>query len=371
MAAYYLLVSTTALTSAAGVLILLAALALNRFGLFNSGELSIFLLSFAALTVVWMASSGLMLMQQQVWLSIAIAVGMLCGGAASVALAPYTGLYLVMGAAIGFISTLAVIFFALRRGFAKLEARPSSSKARTTLPSLVYMINEGTPYFAYGFAYMVLIFLPHVYGWFGNVPDGQTRAAAVTNIEVGLTLSMPPLILAYGVAENALRQFWRRSGAIQAGTPAVNVERFGAELVVFAAKKRRVYMLVLTALTVLAYFVMQAVLEAGWVGYWIQITDPAEFLAIFGMSLVAYWLLGLGLFNCMFAVTLGWPQVAFRSVIWSGVVMVVTGIVLSSSNYAFSVVAFVLAAAVFAVLSWKDTNQVLRRADYSFASVLP
>lgn len=50
--------------------------------------------------------------------------------------------------------------------------------------------------------------------------------------------------------------------------------------------------------------------------------------------------------------------------------MVIAGTILSSINYAFSIVAFVLAALVFAVLAWQNANRVLRQADYSFAAVL-
>ncbi|MFN8464944.1 MAG: GT4 family glycosyltransferase PelF [Caldilineaceae bacterium] len=370
MAAHYLLVSTTTVTAVTSGFILLGTMVLAQFGLFASGDLAIFLLAFGGLTVVWMASSGLMLMQKQIWLSIALAAGMLCAAAVSMALAPYTSLHLAAGVALGFTATLGIILYALNRGFARLSALATSSNARTKLPALVYMLDEAAPYFAYGFAYMVLIFLPHIYGWFGALPPGQTRAGAVSNIEVGLTLSLPPLILAYGMSENALRRFWRRAAATQARTAATNVPSFGSDLVTFVARQRWGYVIVLTVFTIAAYGIMATALANGWVGYWLQITDPVEFLAIFAMSLVAYWLIGLGLYNCMFAVTLGWPRVAFRAVIWSGIVMVVAGTILGASNYAYSVAAFALAAAVFAVLSWQQTKQVLRRADYSFASVL-
>ena len=370
MASHYLLVSTTAVTSVTGGLIVLGAAILGWFGLFASGDLAVFLLSFGGLTVVWMASAGLTLLQTQIWLSIALAVGLLSGAAVSLALAAYTGLHLAAGAALGFAAALGVILWALRRGFARLTALPTSSKTRTHLPALIYMLDEAAPYFAYGLAYMVLIFLPHVYGWFGAVPPGQTRADAVANIEVGLTLSLPPLILAYGVSEHALRQFWRCALAAQARVPAAGVHDFGASLAVLARRQQWGYLIVLTVLSVLAYVVMAAALGQGWTGHWLQIADPAAFLPIFGLSLLAYWLLGLGLYNCMFAVTLGCPQAAFRAVIWAGLVMVLGGTVLSSLNYAFAVVAFVFAALVFAALAWRNANQVLRRADYSFAAVL-
>jgi glycosyltransferase involved in cell wall biosynthesis len=370
MASRYLFASTTVVTAITCGLILLAAWSLRQFNLMTDDDLRIFMLSFIGLTVVWMAAGGLSLLQRPYWLSIAVAVGLLCGAAVNAALLPYTGWHLAIGAAFGYVVTLAVIVLALRHGFAVLAARPSSLKNVTSLPPLAYLIGEAMPYFSYGFAYMILIFLPHVFGWLGHVPDGQTRAAAITNIEVGLTLSMPPLILAYGAAEHALRLFWRRVATVQATTPAINVGGFGASLVAFVGKQRRVYMLVLTIFTLLAHAIFRYSLDAGWINHWLQPADPGQLLFIFSLSLVAYWLLGLGLFNCMFAVTLGKPQVAFRAVLWGCLVMAITGAMLCSLSFTLAAFAFVLAALAFAAISWEETNQVLWSADYSFAAVL-
>jgi hypothetical protein len=50
--------------------------------------------------------------------------------------------------------------------------------------------------------------------------------------------------------------------------------------------------------------------------------------------------------------------------------MIVAGSMLAALNFAFSTLAFAIAAFVFAAISWEETSQVLRTADYSFASVL-
>lgn len=370
MAARYLLASTTFATATVCGLVLLTLFVLNQIGLSTSDNLGVFLLSFAGLTVVWMAAGGLSLLQQPYWLSIALACGLLLGSLVSFVLTPATTYHLAIGCAVGYIATLAVIFIALRRRFASLAARPTSSKALTKLPAPAYLVNEATPYFAYGFAYMVLIFLPHIFGWFGQLPGGQNRSDAVANLEIGLSLSMPPLILACGAAENAMRRFWRQVAIIQAGTPATVTDHFGVALLAFVAQQRRSYLKVLTILTVLAAVAFQYMLGSGWIEQWLPQADRSQLSFLFHMSLVAYWLMGLGLFNCMFAVTLGRPQVALRSVVWGVVVMVATGAMLSSLSFTSAVFAFGLAAFVFAVISWEEANQVLWSADYSFASVL-
>ena len=130
-------------------------------------------------------------------------------------------------------------------------------------------------------------------------------------------------------------------------------------------------MAVLTMLTLIAHVVFARALAEGWLGRWLQPTHPDQLLYLYDVGLLAYWLLGVGLFNSMFAVTLGRPEAAFRAVAWSMVVMIVAGIMLAALNFVFAAVAFAIAAFVFAAISWEEANQVLRTADYCFAAVLP
>jgi hypothetical protein len=91
---------------------------------------------------------------------------------------------------------------------------------------------------------------------------------------------------------------------------------------------------------------------------------------IFDTSLIAYGLLGLGLFNCMFCITVGCPHHALRSLLWGMLVMLLVGIPLCWVSYQYCAVAFAFGAATFAFTSWKSVSQVLRQADYHFASTL-
>lgn len=370
MAARFLILSTSVMTAIAVTCIGVIAYIVERSGLFSGNDLAIFLIAFAGLTVIWMAAGGLSLLQQPVWLSVAIGAGLLCGVITNWITIPVTDFHVAIGAAFGYACALAIIYLALYRGFSKLTMNPANSKALVRLPSLAYLVDEAAPYFKYGFMYMVLIFLPHVYGWLGQLPEGQTRAAAGTNIEIGLTLSMPPLILVYGVAEHSLRLFWRRVTVVQAKTPAGKVDGFGQALLSFVARRRWIYLAVLAVMTLLAHELFRRALIDGWVGRWLRPDDPEQLLFIFDASLIAYAFLGLGLFNCMFTVTLGHPQAAYRSVIWSCIVMVITGGMLSPIDFTLSAVAFAIAAFVFATISWAETDAVLKEADYSFAAVL-
>jgi hypothetical protein len=217
---------------------------------------------------------------------------------------------------------------------------------------------------------MVFILVPHVIGWFGTTAAGQSRASAFTTLEMGLTLSLLPLLLSYGVAERALRLFWRHALIVQAETSGDRPARFGELLIRFVAHHRKNYILVLSTFTILGYLGFDLLIYSPVAAPWLRLVNVDHFVFIYHAGLLVYALLGVGLFNSMFAVTLGQPQTAFLSLFAAIVVMVVVGIPLSRINYSYSAVGFVAAAMTFVGLSTWLTSRVLRTADFCFASVL-
>ena len=365
---YYWLSSSVIMAIVIGAAIL-AVLGATRLGLFSGGGQPIFIFSFVSLTTIWMAAGGLSLVQRAAWLSVGLATGIAAGLGVHWIASPWTQHSLALGTIVGYSATMLVILEGLRRGFAGAK-RGESSTSRERLPSIAYMTYEGAPYFGYGFTYMILILLPHVFGWLGALPVGLDQMSAVTNIEVGLTLSMPPLILAYGVADHAIRLFWRQVTYHQVQTPGSRVAEFGAALCEFSSRQRRVYLLVLTGLTVAAHLAFRAAIHAGLVSQWLHQANTEDLSLIFNASLIAYWLIGLGLFNSMFLVTLGSARTAFQAVLWGTLVMTILGFHLATISYAYAAVAFVLAAFVFALASWGKNDVVLQSADFQYTSAL-
>jgi hypothetical protein len=206
------------------------------------------------------------------------------------------------------------------------------------------MFQEAWPYFAYGSLYMVLFLLPHVLGWFGGLATGEVRAMAITSIEIGMTLAMPPLILVSGVAEHALRLFWRVAPAAQETTPGEHVALFQERLVDFYRRHRMNYAITLITLNILFMIGFWIASDMGMWAQWPTLSDTSPASFIFDTSLIA--------------------------LLWGIAVTILVGAPLCAISYQYSAVAFIFGSAAFAISSWRMVGQVLKLMDYHFASTL-
>lgn len=232
------------------------------------------------------------------------------------------------------------------------------------------MLYEAAPYFIYGTAYMAFILLPHMLGWLGHLGVNQVRSWAVTVVEVGLTASMPPIMVAGGVAEHTLRRFWRYAPYRLAATSGAEPTHFCEALVLFHGRFARIYLGTVLLLSLITQIVFQWIVDMGALDRWLPMANTGNLLFLFRMGLIAYALLGMGIFSCMFCITIGAPKRAMQAVRWGLLTTLFLGIPLSRINYTLSVLAFVIGAFVFVIAAWWSCHQVLRRADYYFALAL-
>ena len=275
MAARYLTVATIASTA---VIVTASAVVVAWLILYRQNDarqLMTFFVSFVGFTVIWMSAGGLSLVEGAHWLSIGLAIGMLVGTIATFLAYTYTQLPPAFGILAGYLFAVLIIVVALNRRYVKTDGDHSSS-ADYHFPSLSYVLLEGLPYFAYGALYMTLIMMPHFLAWRGSLHAGQNASWRVTSTEIGLTFSMPPIILAYSVAEYAMRLFWRVGAVAQADVAGSKIPGFGQILLQFAARKRTLYMTTLGALSLVTYFFFHAAVEGGLLARWLHIGDTVS-----------------------------------------------------------------------------------------------
>jgi hypothetical protein len=279
-------------------------------------------------------------------------------------LAPLTGSHLLLGTGIGFTLTIALLFYAVNRG---LKHKRGGQTGRAHLPSAGFLIYEAAPYLAHGSLYMVFILLPHVLGWFGAVADHQGRLFALTNVEAGLLLSLIPVTLVSGVAEHTLRQFWIQAREAQASSRGQNPDRFGQILLQFYRRQLSFYLAVLGAASLVAVVLFFAGITSGLISSWTQLSSLEDVEYIFLGGLIAYYLVGWGLFNCMFCLTLARPNMALRAVLIGLAVTLLVGLPLSlESSFAYSALSFVAGAAAFVIVSSGAIRQLFRSASYYY-----
>jgi len=216
---------------------------------------------------------------------------------------------------------------------------------------------------------MILILTPHILGWFGIIHAPQERSWAVASIEIGLTLSLFPIILVGGVAEHALREFWLRARGLQATLTGTDPDRFGVLMFKYYGQQLRRYLLILAGISGAAFILFRAGVNSGYLSNSVQLSglEAAEY--IFNAGLIAYWLIGWGVFNCMFCVTLARPALAWRAVVIGIVTMLIVGVALSFSiTFVYAALAFIAGGAAFAAVSFLAVRKLFESASYYYFS---
>src|SRR5262249_50204018 len=152
---------------------------------------------------------------------------------------------------------------------------------------------------------------------------------------------MPPLILASGAAEHTMRMFWRYVPIVQATTAGEQVSEFGRTLNAFCRRHRLLYLFILVCLSIIAHIGFRYAANAGLLARWINLAGQDQLSFVFDGALLAYGFLGLGLFNCMFCITVGRPQAALQAVQWGMVILIGSGLPLALVSYQYTVLAFI------------------------------
>jgi glycosyltransferase involved in cell wall biosynthesis len=359
----------TGMAVAMGCVAVLGALAVGvtaYFDVLNLAEQQIFLAAFGGLSLLWLLGGALSLVRHSVWLTLGLGLGILAGAAVEMQTRSLTVHHLALGTLIGYGMALLLILIPLWQGIYRSRAKSSTAGVPMKFPSTAYLLHEAWPYFAYGILYMLLILSPHLFGWLGCQPASWGIAV----VELALTLAMPPLILAGGVAEHALRLFWRVAPVGLSLTPGGETALFGRGLADFYCHYRRLYLLALAVLSTAALLALQAAAYYGLLERWLQSSALNSLWLFFAGSLLAYGLLGLGIFSCMFCITVGRPQSAIRAVGFGIAVLICLGLLLMPLNFVYSVLAFIGGGLAFAVVAWREAGQIFQSVDYYFASSL-
>jgi polysaccharide biosynthesis protein PelF len=350
----------------AGVVVL-ALLVASGMGWFTFQERLIFGLAFLGLSTIWLMAGVLSLLRAPGWLGLGLLAGLIVGYAIDRLAAPFSSAHLALGTMVGFPVTVGLMFYRMRRPFdVPIKAGKDN---RVFLPPTTYLIHEALPYFGYGSLYMILILLPHVLGWAGALGPGQSRSFGISSLEGGLTLSLPPLVLAGGLAERTLRLFWQRALTTQQGTHGQNPERFGQTLMTFYWQQLRRYLLVLALISAGIYALFQLSISTMLLPRFMALPSMAVLVLVFHAGLATYYLIGWGWFNCMFGLTLGRPKLALQALIVAIVITLIVGVPLSLGvHFSYAALAFIAGALAFAATSSWLTYRLLKSADYYYYS---
>jgi hypothetical protein len=356
---------------AAMVVAMIAACLLAAVGLWSGmlslADLSLLLTAFVILSSFWLLAAVLSVLSYTHWFGIGLGLGALTSyfaliGFRALGMRPN---YLVTSAVlIGYGVCVGVIAAVVRMGFRR-QAEHAATQ-HVVFPPRVQTIVALAPYFVYGIAYLLNVLAGHVGGWIGQVPPAITRSEAVATSELGLTLALTGYMLVGGVAEHTMQRFWQRVNGYQAQTRATAPHKFGAKILSFYRAERKRYMSILALCTIGVALVVGIVLQAtDFVLLGIDWTPAATL--VFATGTIGYALLALGVFDCMFLITLSQPRFALEAL--SLGLLVTLGVSIASGRmlgYAYGALGTVAGSTVFLILVAERLRRLMQDADYYY-----
>ena len=363
--------SVDLLTVVAAAVIAAIALAIAVAAFFSSdasaANLEAFGGGFATLAMIWVAAAGPIVARAPEWLVLALAAAVGTIYAGHLWISPAAADFgLVAAAAFGLAGAVVLVGRRL-----SLRRRAGEKKEKAMLPSPGYLVHEAGPYLAYSALYMSFFILPHVLGWTAILAGRADGPAAIATMEHWLTLGLPPLLMATGLAEQASNAFWRRASEEQKATAGSSPGDFGRAVLrnLYVPQLAR-----LTAVLALAGLATWLLIDSGIaasVSAWLRPPDGFAAAVLFAGTLVGFGLLGWGLFNFTYTLSLARPELAVKDLLPAIATALAVGIAFGfGAGFQYSVVGFAAGGLVLVLTSSRTTWGLLRSADYHyFASI--
>lgn len=326
--------------------------------------------SFLVLSCLWLAAGVLFLLGQVIWFGLGLAVGVTLIAAVLHGLSAWVGersWAMLAATFVGFSGALAVMYLAARRTLARRAALSPVSSQAVVLPATPHLLVNLAPYFAYGVLYVVLVLSGHISGWLGAAPGGAGRMMAVTATEVGLTIALGGVILAGGVAERTVARFWRLIQSYQLKVSPAQPAEFSRLIQTFFRREILRYGVVLALCSALVAALL-LIFQAATSGRGATILPwTAETQFIMALGLVGYGIMALGVFQCMFLITLSRPGMATEAVVIGIACTLIVGALAGQlTYYPYSALGVVCGSLAFALAARRNLQQVLRQVDYYY-----
>ncbi|MBN1920144.1 MAG: hypothetical protein JW892_02775 [Anaerolineae bacterium] len=328
------------------------------------------LVAYGSLSCLWLLALGLGLLNRMHWFGVGLGVGLgvSYGGLQGLARLGLAHAVVMSGAvALGLLSAAGVMILVIRRSLAQEIAASPVGAHDVVLAPLAQILFNLAPYFLYGVFYVLLILAGHTFGWWGRLPPGVTRTEALTSTELGLTLALGGFILTSGVAEHTMRRFWEVVQAYQYQISLHSAQVFSVRMREFYRRERWRYgwVLLLSSLALWG-----GVLGLGGVlqrSVWMTLPWNASARLIFQLGLLGYAALALGLFDCMFMITLGRPGWAIRALLAGTLATLITCLALGQwVSYQVGAAGILAGAVVFLGAAHYRFLRLLANLDYFY-----
>jgi hypothetical protein len=324
-----------------------------------------FVLAAAIIALVWVLAAALSLVGRAGWTGAGLCAGVAVAAVVDRVAAGDLAAHLAVAVTVGAVTVLLVLAWALNR---ELTSRGAGQEdVDRTLPSLDYLTLEAAPYFLYGTLGAVTFAAVHVIGWVG----AEAAMPEVATLEMGLFLTLGPVMLGAGLSERALRLFWLRAGQLQATTKISQAGTFNSQLTALFRTRMRAYVIAISAMSLLTVLILESLLSIGVLTSWVPSLDVPVFRLVYMASLVGFGLLGWAQFAAMHGLALTRWRGPLGAIAVGTVVTIAVGIAaVSAFGYGASPLGLVAGAAAYAALGLRSTMRVLPSVDHIYAHAL-
>lgn len=232
-----------------------------------------------------------------------------------------------------------------------------------TLPRPRLLAARALPFAVYGLVYFTFLTADRIVAWAAG--ENPLPLWFLPSYELGLDWALGGIVFALAFLEVTVEDFSRmlvpaaerfRVDAVRAHNRAI--ERFWSKQLAYVG-------LIAAAGTLLSIAAAVALNALGALGSVEKIYDDPEARYVFGLGLIGYALLTLGIANSVFVMSLSRPWRAVAALVPGVVVSFAVGILVTTHYAAWTAVfGMVAGAAVFAAISSWQTWRTLRHADY-------
>jgi len=347
------------------VAVVLSAIAmfifLRIFPVIAPSEVPVAILYFLTLSMLWLGLAVVYMLQQEIWFSLAIAVGI----AVVYFMREYVGASVIVShqagilsaAAFGFVIGTALLWLRelrIRRG----RKEPLAGR----LPRFSVIAYTVSAYFAYGFIYFTFLFTDRILAWTGKTEFRRYFVWFQSDYEVGLNWALISLLFSFGVLEFTVYRLGELIPYLSRMYTLVSVRRFTGEAIAFYRRAVLVYIGSAVVGVVVAFVVVQALVSR--VPLIATLLNDVS-ITVFWIASVSYLFIVWSLLNNVFIFSFSRPAFALRAVVPALIVDLVVGFILSRVFIYWAAAFGLLAGAIVLwAISTHYAVKMLRDLDY-------
>lgn len=318
----------------------------------------IMILYFLFLCAIWLSVTIMYILQKEI-----VFTGLIIGGIASVfVLFKLVGLNIIISQVVALLIVALGGIITAHYYFARAE-REMEKGIAPSLPRLSIITYTSIPFFLYGFLYFTFLFTDRIIAWSTNNLFMPYLVWFRGEYELGLDFALITLILPMGVVEVVVTEIMMNLEANEKKHMATEVGRMN-RIYLLLYYKRIFFVALFSFGNALALYYFMKYISATGVFDLNIFTSPTTHF-VFVWSVVSYTVVAVALMNALILFCLSQPEMVYRSTLYSLMINLFLGFVLSRwVDYSWAVFGLLAGSVAFVLITSRWVIKVLNNLDY-------